>query len=99
MARVIWSPRAVADLDAICEFIARDSDYYARLVGQRILEAVERIPDFPEAGSIVPEYNDERIRERLVYSYRLIYRLKEDVVELVTIFHAARLLPPVSSLH
>ena len=98
MARLIWSPRSIRDLDAICEYIARDSGHYARLVGQRIVEAVERIPDFPKAGGVVPEYDDENLRERFVFSYRIIYRLKNNAIELVTIFHPARQLPPITDL-
>lgn len=98
MARVIWSPRAIADLDAICEYVERDSPHYARLVGQRILEAVERIPIIPDAGSLVPEYDDSQIRERFVYSYRIIYRTRADSIDIVTIFHSARRLPPIESL-
>lgn len=70
MTRVIWSPRAAADLEAICEFIARDSEYYAQLVAQRIVAIVEATADFPDAGSIVPEFDDPDVREKFVHRYR-----------------------------
>jgi plasmid stabilization system protein ParE len=46
---------------------------------------------------MVPEYGREEIRERLVYDYRLIVRVRTDdgVLEVVRIFHGARLLPPL----
>ena len=40
--RIIWSEPALADLEAIHEFIARDSRQYATRFVQRSLEAAER---------------------------------------------------------
>lgn len=98
MARVIWSPRAAADLEAICEYIAHDSEYYARLVAERIVAAVEATADFPEAGSIVPEFDDPDVRENFVHRYRIIYRMRHNTVELVTILHGSRQLPHIGDL-
>jgi len=44
-------------------------------------------------GAIVPEYQREELRERLFQSYRIVYRVRTDSVEIVTISHAARWLP------
>src|SRR5438128_123953 len=93
MAFVTWSPRAIRDLDDICEYIARDSDYYARQVGREIVALIESIPDHPRMGWSVPEYDRDDIRERLVHNYRIIYRLRGECIEIVTIIHGARLLP------
>lgn len=54
MARLIWSPRSLQDLDDICEYIARDSEQAARAVARRVNEFVERIPDHAEAGNMPP---------------------------------------------
>jgi toxin ParE1/3/4 len=94
MARIEWSPRAREDLRQICDFIARDSEYYARSFVRRAVETFERCGEFPEAGSIVPEFDDPKLRERLVYRYRLIYRsVSESHVEVVAIIHGTRLMP------
>lgn len=98
MARVIWSPRAANDLQAICQYIERGSGYYARLVAERIVAAVEMIADFPEAGSIVPEYESPLIRERLVHRYRIVHRISGDTVEIVTIAHGSAQLPRLKEL-
>lgn len=92
MAGVIWSPRAIRDLDEICSYIARDSERYAQAFAQRLVEIVETIPDHPAAGSIVPEYDIPELRERFLHSYRIIYRIRGKSIELVTICHGARLL-------
>lgn len=94
MAKLIWSPQALDDLEGICEYIARDSDRYARLFAERVIALVESIPQHPLLGAVVPEYQEEGLRERLLQNYRIVYRVRGDAVEVVTIIHAARLLPP-----
>lgn len=93
MAFLIWSPRSIRDLEDICEYIGRDSEHYARTFAEQVVDLVERIPDQPRAGSMVPEYERDDLRERFLYNYRIIYRLRGENIELVTICHGARLLP------
>jgi len=93
MAEIKWSPSAVADLEAICNYIARDSEYYAANFAKNIIARIELLVKFPEAGRIVPEYDDTHIREIIYSNYRVIYRLKKSLIEIVRITHSARLLP------
>jgi len=92
MDRLIWSPQAVADLEAICEFIARDSEEYARITAKRILGLIESIPAHPKSGRVVPELEDPEIREKILGNYRVVYRLTQGTVQIITIIHGARLL-------
>jgi plasmid stabilization system protein ParE len=63
------------------------------LVVQRIVVAVTRLENHPLSGRMVPEVDDESIREVVHGSYRIVYRLRlPDVVEMITVFHGARLL-------
>lgn len=87
-----WSPRAISQLEAICEHISRDSQRYAGLFARRILDIVTSIPQFPKAGRVVPEYGDPDLREKIFNNYRIVYRLNEETVEIVVITHGARLL-------
>ncbi|MBF0329665.1 MAG: type II toxin-antitoxin system RelE/ParE family toxin [Nitrospirae bacterium] len=57
--KIICSPRAVAGLESICDYIAKDSEYYATLFAKRIGSIVNNLPQFPKAGRIVPEYQAE----------------------------------------
>lgn len=92
MAFLIWSPGAVDDLEAIVEFISRDSPTYACLFATEIVLLIETIPEQPRAGRVVPEYRESNLSERIFRNYRIVYRLKEhDLVEVVTIFHGSRL--------
>lgn len=89
---VVWSPEAVEDLESIAEYIARDSAFYAGAVIAKILDSGRMLADFPQAGRVVPELGDETLRERFVYSYRVIYRLRTDRVLVVAVIHGKRLL-------
>ena len=95
MVKIIWSPRAADELEQICDFIARDSDHYAKQFAQTVLEIVEAIPDFPKSGRIVPEYQKQSLREKIFLNYRIVYRLRNNTIEIVAISHGARLLEGV----
>jgi toxin ParE1/3/4 len=86
-------PQALEDLEASCLYIARDSRRLARLFGQRVFAAVERLETFPESGRMVPELERPDVREVIVSSYRVIYRLLGDEVQVLTLHHGARRFP------
>ena len=91
MTRIVWAPQAIQDVEAIHAHIARDSIHYADLVVERLVAAVERLADHPRSGRAVPELGDESIREVIHGNYRVVYRLRHNVVEVATVFHGARL--------
>lgn len=93
--RVSWSPTALDDVDAIAEYINRDSPAYRRAVVNKILDTAKKLEDFPNAGRIVPELDDETIRERFVYSYRVIYRIQNHDVLIVAVVHGRQLIEPL----
>src|ERR1700739_2122217 len=91
MARKIkWSEDALADLDVIAEYVARDSAANASKVVKKVLSTVRSLDRFPHLGLVVPEANDAGIRQRLVFHYRIIYRLKSDEIEILSIIHSRR---------
>jgi toxin ParE1/3/4 len=91
---VTWSPQAIRDIESIRAFIARDSPSYADLEARRIVAAVERLPMFPESGRRVPERRQaDALREVILSPYRIVYRLRGEVVEVVTVFRASRQFP------
>jgi plasmid stabilization system protein ParE len=69
---VVWTQQALDDVEAIREFIARDSPYYAKLTVERIMSSVDRLEHFPRSGRIVPERGQQTIREVLVGNYRIV---------------------------
>lgn len=88
--KIRWSPRAAFNLETTCEYIAKDSELYASLFAKKIVSLVKTLPEFPRMGRIVPEYQDENLREIIYRDYRIVYRLKVDIVEVVAICHGAR---------
>ena len=95
MIKLRWTTQAVEDLEAIRNFIANDSAAYADLAVARLLEAVERLEHFPRSGRIVPELSDPQLREIIESPYRIVYRVHNETVEILTVFRASRLMPSV----
>ena len=94
MARHIrWSPKAADQFEGICDYIAQDSPTYARIFAKRVNAVIEDLPLFPQSGRIVPEYGDEDLREKILGNYRIVYRIKLEVIEVAAICHGSRLLP------
>jgi toxin ParE1/3/4 len=60
---------------------------------ERITAKSKLLRESPLMGASVPEYRDNQIREVLAYPYRLIYRAREDRVEILAAVHGARQLP------
>ena len=89
---VVWSPEALEDVNDIAAYIARDSAFYAAAVVEKVLATAIGLNQFPEAGRIVPELNQPDIRERFVYSYRLIYRVEPGRILVTAVVHGRRLL-------
>jgi len=87
---VIWSEPAKTDLRSIHNFIARDSHYYAKKVAQDIREKTDILENLPRAGKKVIELSDENIREIPLYSYRVIYEIKNQVVFVLAVLHKRR---------
>ena len=92
MTPLIWTRRAIEDVQSIRQFIAQDSPHYALLVTQQLIASVERLPAFPQSGRVVPEVNDPAVREVIHGTYRIVYRLIHDEIHILTVHHAARLL-------
>lgn len=91
---VIWSEPAKADLRSIHDFIAHDSRHYAKKVVQDIREKTDILNELPKAGKKVPELNDAAVRELSLYSYRIIYEIKEPDIFALTVVHKRRDLQP-----
>ncbi len=84
------SEPAKRDLKQIHDYIASDSKFYAKKVTQSIVEKTENLEDFPKMGRVVPEIGDENVRELFVYSYRVIYEISLDGIEILAIIHGKR---------
>ena len=95
--KLIWAPSARLDLKDIASYIAEASPQSSIRFVKSIFQNIERLFDFPESGRIVPEFDDPCIRELIRKPCRIIYRVKsrENIIEIVRIWHAARGLPKI----
>ncbi len=91
MARSVeWTNRAWSDLEQAADYIAQDSPNYAATLLAQARDAARSLDRFAERGRIVPELRDAAIREVFVGSYRLVYRILPNRVEVLALVHGAR---------
>jgi len=91
--RVHWTNNAVDHLVNIFEHISLNSPTYAKQVVDRVTRRTAQIGDQPFSGRMVPEYQDEDIRELIEKPYRIIYRIQKDQIDVIAVIHGARLIP------
>jgi addiction module RelE/StbE family toxin len=91
MVKVVWTDQAIQDLNDIGEYIAKDSERYAREVIRSLFESTEIIVSHPKAGRIVPEYNIDYLRELIRGSYRIVYRVVDKFrIDILIVHYSAR---------
>jgi plasmid stabilization system protein ParE len=78
MSNIIWSPKAVSQLENIFNYINKDSKIYSKIVVQQIISFVEKISINPKSGRIMIEFSDQEILERRYGNYRIIYRIRNE---------------------
>jgi addiction module RelE/StbE family toxin len=86
---VRYKPRAVKDLEAIHNYIARDNPAAAKAVIRRIVRSIDRLMVIPLSGrrGVVP---GTRILAVPGLPYVVIHRVHGDAVDIVAVIHSAR---------
>ena len=92
MARLIWTEPALADLEAIADYIALENPTAARRLVGRVFESVERLERFPDSGKRPPELLRSHCREIVLGPCRVFYRVEDNAVFLLYVMRAERLL-------
>ena len=90
---IVWSDRALRDLEAIDEYVAQDNPAAAARWIDKIIKTVEEAASAPLAGRVVPEMPQPDLREYLLKSYRIVYRVSDEQIEVVTVFEGHHRLP------
>jgi len=88
-----WTDRALRDLAGIGEYIAQHDPLAASRWVSRLLRAVEDAALLPRAGRPLPEVGRRDVREVLRGNYRIVYRVGDHEIEVLTVFEGHRLLP------
>ena len=91
--KVHWTDKAVEQLASIHDYIAQNSPQYALRVIDRLTRRSQQIGNFPLSGRIVPELEDENIREVIEGPYRIIYYIKSDQIDVLAVIHGSRRTP------
>ena len=91
--KILWSPLAIDRASEIAEYIAQDNPDAAESWINTVFEKVEHLKEFPESGRIVPETDNMTIRELLYGNYRIIYRVEEKKLSVLTVRHGKQVLP------
>ena len=92
MGKIRWTEKASSNLQAIHDYIAKDSKTYAARFIKSLIKATAKLEQMPLCGRIVPELEDYGFREVIFQNYRIVYRLvkgSEDV-EILAVVHSAR---------
>ena len=91
MVRINWTFQAKKDLNAIAEYISKDSKRYAKLQVIRLKNRTRILKIQIRTGKIVPEINQENIRELIEGNYRIIYKIVENnQIDILTIHHSVK---------
>jgi toxin ParE1/3/4 len=90
---VAWSDRALRDLESIRAYVAQDDPRAADAWLHRLVAAAERASWLPRAGRVVPEIQEDLVREVLCGSYRVTYRIREGGITVATVFEGHRAVP------
>lgn len=90
--KIFWTKEALLRLQDIEEYISRDNPVAAIEFVDKLISAAETIVDYPEKGRIVPELSIEKIREVLHKNYRIVYLIKKNSIDILTVFEGHQLL-------
>lgn len=88
--KVVLTDEALADLEAIADYIARDNPSRARSFVAELLAKARGLADMPEAFPLVPRYASLGIRRRVHGNYLIFYRADPARITVIHILHGAR---------
>jgi addiction module RelE/StbE family toxin len=88
--KVEFSPTALFDLEDIADYIAQDNPIAAELWVDKLVETAQKVASHPRSGRAVPEVEDPKIRELIVGVYRVIYRVEEKRLLVLTVIEGHR---------
>jgi plasmid stabilization system protein ParE len=90
--RIIWSPLALERVAEIALWIAAERPAAAQKTVGGLFAAANRLSRFPRSGRQVPEFDRPELREVIYRGYRIVYRLAEEHVAILTVRHSLQLM-------
>ncbi|MGB6010614.1 MAG: type II toxin-antitoxin system RelE/ParE family toxin [Desulfobacterales bacterium] len=89
--KVKFTPSAKTQFLSSLSYIRKDKPSAAINFRKRAEKILRRLVDFPESGRIIPEFPELPYREVIISPYRFFYKIKDDVVWIVALWHGAQL--------
>ena len=91
--KVRWTEQAFSRLASIEEFVAADSPAAARRLVTRLIRRTGPLARNPYMGRTVPEVPGTELRELIEGNYRIVYRVRAPMIQVLTVFEAHRRFP------
>ena len=89
--KLLWTQEAIDQLVEIDLFISIDDPSAAENFIQKIRTESEKIVTMPYMGRVVPEFGEDSIREIIFRGYRIVYRIVDDKVYILTVFEGHKM--------
>ncbi len=90
--KLLWTEKAISDLNEIEKFIARDNLDIAIKFVDKLIDKADTLAENHKKGRVVPELSIEQIREIIYKNYRIVYLLKKNSIDILTVFESHKLL-------
>ena len=84
---VTWLPQAQSHLRNIYRHIARDSVNTAQQIVNDLTERTRPLAELPFMGKVVPEVNDDNLREVHAHTWRILYQIRQRNVYVIAVLH------------
>ncbi len=91
--KIIWSPLAIERAAEIVDYISQDKPSAAENWINTVFSKVESLEFSPEMGRVVPEIGNSQFRELIYGNYRIVYRIDQQQISVLTIRHGMQILP------
>ena len=89
--KVKFTPSAKTQFLSALSYIQKDKPSAVINFRKRVEKILRRLEDLPESGRIIPEFPELPYREVIISPYRFFYKIKDDVVWIVAVWHGAQL--------
>lgn len=90
--KLLWTKEALLQLQEIEDYLSEDNPAAAIEFVDKLISIAESLVENPERGRIVPELTFENIRELLYKNYRIVYLIKKNSIDILTVFEGHKLL-------
>ena len=88
--KVVWTEQAFRQLAEIEDYIGRDDPAAAERYIDRLIARTDVLADHPDLGRTLPELPGSELRELIEGNYRIVYRIRNEQIEVITVFEGHR---------